>query len=266
MLCALLSRWGVRTGYLAKGWIGEVKEDSSLKRERGAQRDRRVDPEEETNIRKHATPFLQRLMIGVMETCLREGELLNLQKRAVRLAGLEFIVRDPKNGKDRTLPISPNFKALLNLLWYDPAGIERPGDHYLFGDAIGQRVSFPRKSFEVAVLKAHGIKPEWTKTHAFTPACRAELHRIDLHFHDWRHEAASRLLENGWPLHHIQQMLGHATLAQTAAYLNVTRMGLHDSMRRFGTSSLHPVAPKPKQDQPPACNAESGDGVSTVVD
>ena len=42
------------------------------------------------------------------------------------------------------------------------------------------------------------------------------------------------MLEAGWPLHHIQHMLGHASLEQTSTYLNVEKTGLQDSMRRFG--------------------------------
>ncbi len=49
-------------------------------------------------------------------------------------------------------------------------------------------------------------------------------------------------------------MLGHASLAQTAEYLNIAARGLHDSMKRFGTQSLHPVAPTPTIEQPPLCN------------
>ena len=45
---------------------------------------------------------------------------------------------------------------------------------------------------------------------------------INLHFHDLRHEGGSRLLEAGWPVHHVQHMLGHAALQQTSTYLNAT--------------------------------------------
>lgn len=62
---------------------------------------------------------------------------------------------------------------------------------------------------------------------------RAHLHRIDLHFHDLRHEAVSRWIEGGWPIHHVQQMLGHADLKQTSTYLNATVKGLEESMRRL---------------------------------
>jgi hypothetical protein len=36
----------------------------------------------------------------------------------------------------------------------------------------------------------------------------------------------------GWPLYHVQEMLGHASLEQTSTYLNVQRGGLRESMRK----------------------------------
>jgi len=46
------------------------------------------------------------------------------------------------------------------------------------------------------------------------PASRAALAAaIDLHF-DLRYEGASRLLESCWPIHHVQEMLGHSSLEQ----------------------------------------------------
>ena len=62
-----------------------------------------------------------------------------------------------------------------------------------------------------------------------------------MHCHDLRHEAGSRFIEARWPVHHVQAMLGRADLKQISTYLNITRLGLHDSMRRFSTSSA-PVA------------------------
>jgi hypothetical protein len=41
----------------------------------------------------------------------------------------------------------------------------------------------------------------------------------------------SRLLAGGWPVQHVQHMLGHASLQQTSTYLNTTLQGLHESMR-----------------------------------
>lgn len=43
---------------------------------------------------------------------------------------------------------------------------------------------------------------------------RTALRAIDLHFHDLRHEAGSRWLEAGMPLHHVKELLGHANISQ----------------------------------------------------
>ena len=96
-------------------------------------------------------------------------------------------------------------------------------------------------SSEGSRLQAGVVRPEQARA-----GSRAALKVIGLHFHDLRHEAGSRLLEAGWPLHHVQHMLGHANVSQTSTYLNATRVGLQESMRRMdsrenalqGTSEL----------------------------
>jgi hypothetical protein len=40
-------------------------------------------------------------------------------------------------------------------------------------------------------------------------------------------------------------MLGHVGLTTTAVYLNVEKVGLHESMRRFGTAAWQSVAESP---------------------
>ena len=72
---------------------------------------------------------------------------------------------------------------------------------------------------------AHGRK----STSAVVPTSNA----CSLHFHDLRHEAGSCLIEAGWPVHHVQEMLGHADLKQTSTCLNVTLSGLKESMRKL---------------------------------
>jgi integrase len=61
---------------------------------------------------------------------------------------------------------------------------------------------------------------------------RAKLAEIDLNFHDLRHEAGSRKLEAGWPLHAVSVWLGHTMLETTAKYLNVTTQYLHELNER----------------------------------
>jgi integrase len=110
---------------------------------------------------------------------------------------------------------------------------------YVFGDETGGRIKSIKRSWQTAVLKAHGQTPMWiwTKGKArkgsgkLSPESRAAYQAIDLHLHDLRHEAGSCLLEGGGPLHEVQQMLGHANIEQTSTYLNATLWGLHRSMK-----------------------------------
>lgn len=55
---------------------------------------------------------------------------------------------------------------------------------------------------------------------------------IDLHFHDLRHEAGSRKLEAGWPLHAVSGFLGHANVTTTARYLKVKDDYLQELIER----------------------------------
>jgi integrase len=65
----------------------------------------------------------------------------------------------------------------------------------------------------------------------FRAACtRAKLD--GLHFHDLRHEAASRFLEAGAALHEVQAILGHTNIQQTSAYLNASNEGLSAAMEK----------------------------------
>ena len=79
---------------------------------------------------------------------------------------------------------------------------------------------------------------------------------IDLTFHDLRHEAGSRFLEAGRPFHSVAHGLGHANISQTSTYLNATRVGLQDAMRRLDASRCKSVANEGVIDPTPLGNGE----------
>ena len=92
------------------------------------------------------------------------------------------------------------------------------------------------------MLKAHGQTPRWTGNNSLTAESRIAYREIGLHFHDLRHEAGSRWLEAGMPLHHVRALLGHASISTTDTYLNAGRIDLQNSMRRLdelGKSGTH---------------------------
>ena len=110
----------------------------------------------------------------------------------------------------------------------DPAGEEYPATAHVFGE-VGCRVKSVKRAWMNACTRA-GV--------------------ADLHFHDLRHEAGSRLLEAGWPIHHVKEMLGHANVSQTSTYLNAGRLGLQDSMQRFDPARCNSVANSAQQEPP----------------
>jgi integrase len=250
-----LSRWGVKKGYLTRSWFGA---DSDLKRERPGRRSRRLAPGEEAALLKAANPQLQRLIIAALETGCRLGELLSLQWADVSLERGVLCGR-AENAKDREareLPISTRLRAVLEMNRNDPAGEPFAGDRFPFGDAVGRQVGGISTAWENTVLRAHGVRPQRGAGGRLPADVRALYRGFDLHFHDLRHEAGSRLLEAGWPVHHVSEMLGHADLSTTSTYLNITRMGLQESMKRFDKPADATGADVPAGgDNPPGCNS-----------
>ena len=238
-LCQSLSKWGQKKGYLARSWFTV---DSDVRREnlRSAQRHRRLAPDgddgtpgELRRLLDVAPPRLQRLIIAAIESCGRQGELITAQWRHVGTDLLQFPAANTKAGQWREIPISATLRAVLDMARTDPAGRPHPPEAFVFGNEVGEFEPFPKKAWETTVLRAHGHTPAWEAGKGkLTAAARAQLHAIDLHFHDLRHEGGSRLLEAGWPLHHVRDMLGHADISTTSRYLNAERHGLLESMRK----------------------------------
>ncbi len=227
-LLKAMSAWGVRKGYLARPWI---LPGSDLKREKHAKRGRRLAPHEEQRLLTHAAPRLYRLIVAGLETGCRIGELLSLQWQDVDLARGELRVRarNTKARKVRHIPIVSRLRAVLDMARHDPAGEPFGPDAFVFGDEVGRRLNSQKKAWESAVLKAHEHTPTW-KHRGLSPESREAYRTIDLLFHDLRHEAGSRWLEQGLPLHHVKELLGHASISSTDTYLNASRIHLRESM------------------------------------
>lgn len=70
----------------------------------------------------------------------------------------------------------------------------------------------------VALLKAQNVRGH--------SSARKIFNALDLHWHDLRHESASRLAELGLPITKIQYLLGHASIVTTELYIHHTLAGL----------------------------------------
>lgn len=138
----------------------------------------------------------------------------------------------------------------------NPAGCEYSTTAHLFG-LLGEPVRTIKKAWETAVLKAFGHEPVWEAGGKLAATSRAALATINLHFHDLRHEAGSRWLEAGMPLHHVKEILGHANISQTDTYLNAGRVVLQDSMKRFDAARGKSVAKPPTTEHRPLRHDDS---------
>jgi integrase len=267
-----MGRWGVKSRRLTHPWLV----DADVRRRKCAQRQRRLHQGEEADLLAAAPPHLQRLIIAALESCCRLGELLNLRWRDVDMDRHQWTIRAEvcKTERPRTLPLSARLRAVLSMVARDPEGQPHPPAAFVFGNETGEAVACVRKSWDATVLRAHGTTPAYTPgTHALTLECRATLRAINLHFHDLRHEAASRYIEAGWPLHHVRDMLGHANLTQTSTYLNATSHGLQAAMKALDESRestpdpscCKPVASSSALEHPPVRNGSPGDARQVVV-
>ena len=87
----------------------------------------------------------------------------------------------------------------------------------------------------VAVLKAHGVDPRWRKGayKDLSAECQQRFRDINLHWHDLRHEYASRLVERGVPLAQVRDLLGHASILTTERYDNQRLEALQAAVERL---------------------------------
>ena len=188
-------------------------------------RRRRVSEEEETALLAVASPHLRSMIIAALDTGMRRGEMLALtfgdidwKRRVIVLRGATT-----KSRRTRVVPIGTSrLLAVLEWLRLDSTG-ERKGDEVpVFSNEAGEPLKTFKKAWLVAVLKAHGVDPKWRKGSYkdLTADCQQRFREINLHWHDLRHEYASRLVERGVPLAQVRDLLGHASIVTTERYDN----------------------------------------------
>lgn len=111
---------------------------------------------------------------------------------------------------------TPGGRASATFAWLqlDADGEKKPADALVFSDEAGEPVGSFRTAWVTALLKGHDVTPVWKSYNwtGLTQDCHAEFRRIDLRWHDLRHEYASRLVEKNVPLAQVRDLLGHASI------------------------------------------------------
>lgn len=170
-------------------------------------RDRRLAGEEETNLLKACdkskSKWLGSMVRLALATAMRQGELVGLDWADIDLSKRTAILRETKNGTTRSVPLSTAARTVLE-------------------DMVPDAEKRTGKVFNIEVGRA--------VTHAFAKAC--EVAKIEeLHFHDLRHEATSRLFEKT-NLRDIEiaSITGHKTMSMLQRYAHLRAGDLADRL------------------------------------
>ena len=209
--------WGIRKGHLERTPF-KIGTEPAIRLEREIPRHRRFEgDDDEQKLLAAANPHLRAVIIAMLDTACRPGEILNVRVRDVSLTRRELTIRavTEKTRRERVQPISKRLLAVLELRLLDPAGRPLPPDAYVFGNPLGRRV----KSVQAA----------WSNT------CAA-IGLEGFQLRDLRHEAGSRFDEAGIPINYVSKLLGHTNLTTTSRYLNINRRELHRVMHRYEES------------------------------
>jgi integrase len=217
--------WAVGREYLDRTPFRRGTETLIRKLREDNQRRRRLTEEEEARLLDIAPPFLRSMIITALDTGMRQGEMLALRFGDIDWKRQLIVLRGvtTKSRKTHPVPIATTrLHAVLKWLQLDGAGQEKPAEALVFSDETGEAVGRFRTAWVTAVLKSHDVKPEWKAYGwtALTPECAEHFRRINLHWHDLRHEYASRLVEKGVPLAQVRDLLGHASITTTERYDN----------------------------------------------
>ena len=181
-------------------------------------RARRLTCDEAGRLLAACSPHLRDVVIAALETGCRKQELLSLQWQQVHWARNELYLpgAKTKTKRPRRIPISAAPYEVLVRRQPGPAGQTYGPEAYVWGTAAGTRI--------------RDIKTAWTNT------CR-RAGIGGLRFHDLRHEAASRKVEAGYPMHAVSLWLGHTNLTTTARYLDADVAQLHALNDRPGPAA-----------------------------
>lgn len=195
---------------------------------------------------EHTTGIFKLIISLLYGSGLRLNECLRLRIKDIDFDNSLIIVRDAKGEKDRTTILAENLKIPLReqvekvrqLHEIDlaegygrvqlPYAIERKYPNC--ARELGWQYVFPADS--IAIDPRSGIKRrhhlgEWAIQKAILEAKRKTGIIKHISAHTFRHSFATHLLESGYDIRTIQELLGHKSVKTTMVYTHVLKHGGH---------------------------------------
>ena len=150
---------------------------------------------------------------------LRLSEALNLRVEDIHSGRGVVHVSHGKGARDRLVPLPNSTLVVLRQYW------QTHRNRNLIFPGLGRDGKGGRKATQpVSATTVQG---------ALRRTARKLKVRKHVHPHTFRHSYATHMIEAGVPVRHVQQYLGHETLASTMIYLHLTTAGERRSKQRL---------------------------------
>lgn len=157
---------------------------------KGQARTRRLKKDEVQLLLSSTDEYLQHVIIVLIETAMRRGELAAISLSDIDLSSRLITLRDTKNGDDRVIPLSS--RALTSI-------------QYLIQHAKTSSLL--------------NYKKEWL-TEKFITHCKS-IGIDNFRLHDLRHEGVSKLFEKGLNMIEVSSISGHKDLTMLKRYTHI---------------------------------------------
>ena len=167
---------------------------------------RKLEASEENRLLSASTGELRRIIVIALESGMRRGEILNIRKCHINFTLQTLLIPLTKADTPRTIPLSS--RAVVSLR---------------------EQIGISGNIAPIREAPLFSLLPD-SLSQAFRRLCR-RLDIQNLHFHDLRHEATSRLFEKGLNPVEVATITGHK---DTKMLMRYTHLRAEDLVEKLG--------------------------------